>query len=132
MAATLRAAILPYKSGFVPSDLTSLKLKQQFEGGSLKDKMCPLFNGEHVIKALLYVEARFQKIASHTLLWTTGLELFDGFKEVLIDMALTNWEDLILPIVEADKMPERFEVVLQQLDRKYVGAEARDIQLEYI
>jgi hypothetical protein len=38
------------------------------------------------------------------------------FKEVLINPALlTNWEDLILPIAEADKTPECFEVVLQQL-----------------
>jgi hypothetical protein len=131
MAATLRAAILPYKSGFVPSDLSSVKLKQQFEGGSSKDKMCPIFNGEHGIEALLYVEERFRKIASRTLDWTTGQELFDGFEEVLIDTALTNWEDLILPIEEANKTPEHFEVVLQQLYRKYVGAEARDIQFEY-
>jgi hypothetical protein len=93
--------------------------------------MCPIFNGEHDIEALLYVEERFRKIASRTLLWTTGLELFDGFEEVLINTVLTNWEDLILRIAEADKTSERFEVVLQQLYRKYVDAEARDIQFEY-
>jgi hypothetical protein len=68
MAITLRAAILPYKSGFVPSDITSVKLKQQFVGGSSKDMMCPIFNGKHGIEALLYVEKRFRKIASCTLL----------------------------------------------------------------
>jgi hypothetical protein len=131
MSATLRAAIMPYKSGFIPSDLDSVKLKQAFQGGTSKDKLCPIFNGEHGIEALLYVEERFRKIASRTLSWTTGLELFDGFEEVLIDTALTNWEDLILPIAEVEKTPDRFEIVLQQLYRKYVGAEARDIQFEY-
>jgi hypothetical protein len=98
MAAILRAAILPYKSGLFPANLTSVKLKQQFVGRRSKDKRCPIFNGGYGIEALLYIEERFGKIASHTLLWTTGLELFDRFEEVLINTALTNWEDLILPI----------------------------------
>jgi hypothetical protein len=131
MAATLRAAILPYKSGFVASDLATVKLKQEFQGGRTKDKKCPVFSGEHGIEALLYVEERFRKISTRTLQWTTGLELFDGFEEVLVDTALSNWEDLILPLAEADKTAARFEIVLQLLYRKYVSAEARDIQFEY-
>jgi hypothetical protein len=35
------------------------------------------------------------------------------------------------PITDADKTPERFEQMLQAMYRKYVGAEARDIQFEY-
>jgi hypothetical protein len=113
MAAALRATVLPYKSGFLPSLLADVKLKQDFIGGSSKDKKCPVFKGEHGIEALLYVEERFRKIASRTLSWTTGLELFDGFEEVLLDTALTNWEDLVAPIDEADKTPEQFEQTLQ-------------------
>jgi hypothetical protein len=131
MSATLRAAILPYKSGFVASDLATVKLKQEFQGGSTKDKKCPVFSGEHGVEALLYVEERFRKISARTLQWTTGAELFDGFEEVLVDTALTNWEDLILPIAEDDKTVAQFEAVLQLLYRKYVSAEARDIQFEY-
>jgi hypothetical protein len=75
MADTLRAAILPCKSGFIPSDLGTVKLKQDFKGGSSnKDKKCPVFNGEHGIEALLYVEERFRKISSRTLQWMTGPE----------------------------------------------------------
>jgi hypothetical protein len=131
MAATLRATVLPYKSGFVPSSLTTSKLKQDFDGGSYKEKKCPVFTGEFGIEALLYVEERFRKIAARTLSWTTGEELFNGFEEVLVDTALTNWEDLIAPIDDADKTPQRFEQTLQEMYRKYVGAEARDIHFEY-
>ena len=131
MAATLRAAVLPYKSTFLPSELSLVKLKQDFQDGSSKDKKCPVFGGAHGIEALLYVEERFRKIASRTLQWNTGHELFDGFEEFLIDTALTNWEDLILPLAEADKTLARFEQTLQEMYRKYVGAEARDIQFEY-
>jgi hypothetical protein len=35
--------------------------------------------------------------------WTTGLEPFDGFEEVLLDTALMHWEDLVTLIAEADK-----------------------------
>jgi hypothetical protein len=55
------------------------------------------------------------KIASCTLSWTTGEELFNGFKEVLIDTALTNWEDLVAPIADADKDPPHFEQTLQAM-----------------
>jgi hypothetical protein len=64
-------------------------------------------------------------------LWTTGLESFDGIKEVLLDTALTNWEDLIAPLNDADKTPERFKQTLQEMYRKYIGAEACDVQFEY-
>ena len=87
--------------------------------------------GEYVIEALLYVEERFRKIAVRTLSWTTGPELFNSFEEVLLDTALTNWEDLVAPIEEVDKTPEQFELTLQQLYRKYVGAEAQENQFEH-
>jgi hypothetical protein len=78
MIASLRAPVLPYKSGLIHSLLTSVKLKQKFEQGSIRDKKCPVFTGEHGIEALLYIEERLRKIASRTLLWSTGLKLFDG------------------------------------------------------
>jgi hypothetical protein len=44
---------------------------------------------------------------------------------------LTNWEDLVAPIADADKTPEQFEQMLQAMYRKCIGAEARDIQVAY-
>ncbi len=115
MAASLRATVLPYKSGFLPSLLTTVKFKQDFEGGQCNEKRCPVFTVEHGIEALLYVKDSFRKIASHTLSWTTEEELFNGFEEVLIDTALTNWEDLVAPIADADKDPPHFEQTLQAM-----------------
>jgi hypothetical protein len=51
MAATFRSAVLPYKSSFIPSELSTVKLKKNFTCGSSKDKKCPVFNGEHGIEA---------------------------------------------------------------------------------
>jgi hypothetical protein len=131
MAGTIRAPVLAYRTSFAISGLTGTKLKQDFVGGSAKDKKCPIFTGEHGIEALFYVEERFRKIASRTLLWTTGQELFDGFEEILMDTALTNWEDITSTILEVGRTPERFELALQEMYRKYVSAEAREVQFEY-
>jgi hypothetical protein len=73
---------------------------------------------------LLYVEERFCKIATCTLEWTTGQELFDGFEEVLLNMALMNWEDHTAPIPDADETPAQFDQTFQAIYRKYVSAEA--------
>jgi hypothetical protein len=62
MAASLRATIIPYKSALMHSLLTTIKLKQDFVGGSSKDKKCPVFTGEHGIEALLYIKEGFRKI----------------------------------------------------------------------
>jgi hypothetical protein len=94
MAATLRAAILTYKSGLVPSDLTSVELKQQFVGGSSKDKMCPIalqWGAQHWALKPYSTLKRGSERSPHvhtTPLWTTGIKLYDGFQEVLINTAL--------------------------------------------
>jgi hypothetical protein len=132
MTASLRAPVLPYKSGFVPSTLATTKLKQDFVGGSVaKDKKCSNFSGEHGIEALLYIEESFRKIASCTLLWTVGPEQFNGFKEVLLDTVLTNWEDIITPISDIDKTLEHFKLTPQEIYHKYVGPKVMAIQFEY-
>jgi hypothetical protein len=60
-----------------------------------------------------------------------AMDLFAKFKEVLVDTALTNWEDIIEPIDEQDKTDVCFHAAIQEIYCKYVGAEARDTQLEY-
>jgi hypothetical protein len=132
MAATLHAAVLPYNSTFVSSELSTVSLRQDFADGSHAKKQCPVFNGEHGIEALFYVEERFRKLAERNFLWAgDGADLFTNFEEVLVDTALTNWEDIIDPIDAADKSDVRFDAAIQEMYRKYVGAEARDTQLEY-
>jgi hypothetical protein len=64
--------------------LPPLNCKQDFAGGSCKDKRCLVFTGDHVIEALLYIEERCRKIASRTLLLTTRAELFNGFMLCLL------------------------------------------------
>jgi hypothetical protein len=128
MAATLRAAILQYKLAFVPSELPLCKLKQNFEHERSKEMKCPVFNGDNAIESLFYVKERFCKIAERTLNWDTGLELFDGFKEVLIDKALMNWEDITAAITQADKTVPRFEqALLQEMYFKYMWCPNRGI-----
>jgi hypothetical protein len=63
-------------------------------------------------------------------LWAgNGPDLFQNFEEVLVDTALTNWEDIIDLIDEEDKTDVHFDEAIQEMYHKYVGA--RDTQLEY-
>ena len=87
MAATLRAAVLSYKSSFVSSKLSMVLLHQDFTDGSHAKKQCPVFNSEHGIEALFYVEERFRTLAKHNFMWAgDGPDLFANFKEVLVDI----------------------------------------------
>jgi hypothetical protein len=100
--------------------------------GSHVKKQCPVCNGEDYIEALFYVKERFHKLAKCNFLWAgDGPDLFANFEEVQVDMSLTNWEDIIDPIEDADKIHVRFDAAMQEIYRKYVGAEARDTQMEY-
>jgi hypothetical protein len=58
--------------------------------------------------------------------------LFTNFEEVLVNLALTKWEGIIDPIADPDKTSVRFDAAMQEIYHKYVGAEARDTQLEYL
>ena len=76
MAATLRAAVLPYKSTFVSSKLTMVALRQDFADGSHQKKQCPVVNGEHGIEAFFYIEERFCKLPARNFLWAGDAPIF--------------------------------------------------------
>jgi hypothetical protein len=126
MAATLQAAVLPYKSTFVFSELLMVSLRQDFANGSHQKKQRPAFNGEHGIEAFFYIEECFRKLAAHNLQWTgDGPDHFTNIEEVLVDTALTNWEDTTAAIAEANKTAAHFDAEIQEMyHNKYIGAEA--------
>jgi hypothetical protein len=133
MAATLPTAVLSYKSTFVSSELSMVSLCQDFADGSHVKKQCPVFNGEHGIEALFYVKERFRKPAEQNFLWAgNGPVIFANFEEVLVNTVLTNREDIIDLIADPDKTDIHCDAaIVQEVYRDYVGAEARDTQLEY-
>jgi hypothetical protein len=71
-------------------------------------------------------------LAERNFMWAgNGADLFTNFEEVLVYTALTNWEDIVDTIAEANKTDVRFNAAVQEMYRKYVGTEARDTQIEY-
>jgi hypothetical protein len=106
---------------------------QDFNDGSHAKKNCPVFNNEHVIEALFYVEGRrFRKLLARNFQWAgNGPDIFANFEEVMVDTALTNWENIANTIDDADKTAAQFEEVMHEMYCKYIGAKARvDTQLE--
>jgi hypothetical protein len=63
---------------------------------------------EHGID-LFFIKERFWKVAEHNFMWAgDGPDLFTNFEEILVDMALTNWEDIFNTIDNADKTLAHF------------------------
>jgi ABC-type metal ion transport system substrate-binding protein len=54
-----------------------------------------------------------------------------NFEEVLVDTALTNWEDITSTKVQEDKTADQFDSGIEEMYHKYIVVEARDTQAEY-
>jgi hypothetical protein len=121
---------IDYKSKFEHSELEKVKLTQEYDNGSKRQKQCPVYSGKHGIEALLFVEERFRKIAAQ-MEWTDH-ELFDNFEEVLVDAAEDDWEEIVDGIAEADRTTARFDECMQQYYLKYCQRDSRDVMFEYL
>eukprot|EP00957_Ditylum_brightwellii_P082072 6240998-Ditylum_brightwellii.AAC.1 len=100
--ASLKEPCMKYKPRLLHSDLETIKIKQEYNDGSSKTKMCPLFTGEGGIEGLLFVEERFQKIACQ-LSCNTGAEFFDNLKDALADSTEMKWDNFVSAISVADQ-----------------------------
>lgn len=121
---------IDYKPKFEHSELETVKLSQQYDDGSKKQKYCPVFAGKHGIEALLFVEERFRKVAAQ-LEWADS-ELFDNFEEILVDTAEDDWEDIVGGIPEADRDDTKFDECMEKFYLKYCSNGARETMFEYL
>eukprot|EP00957_Ditylum_brightwellii_P175464 13358527-Ditylum_brightwellii.AAC.1 len=76
----------------------------------------PYFTETEGIEGLLFVEEQYRSAACQ-LQFSTGLELFGNFDEVLKDTAEEKWESLVSGIDEADKTPKRFDLEIGRFYR---------------
>uniref|UniRef100_A0A6V2AN04 Uncharacterized protein n=1 Tax=Ditylum brightwellii TaxID=49249 RepID=A0A6V2AN04_9STRA len=90
-----------------------------------------MFSGKEGIEGLMYVEECFRSIA-HQLDYTTGMELFNNFEEILTDTTEEKWENLMSGIVDADKTDMRFNTEIALFYQTYCDNEARDIMFDYL
>ena len=122
----LKKPCIEYKARFVASELEKVKLYQNYDDGSKKEKKCPIFSGKEGIEGLLYVEERFRKVAKQ-LNYDEGEELYSGFEEVLTDSAEDHWENVVTNIPDNQKTVARLNISMQQFYLKYCDDEARDV-----
>lgn len=121
------AHCINYKVGFKHEDFETVKVYNEENGRS---KKCIVFTDEHGIEGLLYVEARFRKIAEK--FEFEGPQLFDAFEEVLQGTALTNWEQLADEVEEDDRTQETFDEIMVQYYADYCDENARDTMYDYL
>eukprot|EP00957_Ditylum_brightwellii_P088089 6710460-Ditylum_brightwellii.AAC.1 len=60
------------------------------------------------------------------------MELFNNFKEILIDTAEGKWENLMSGIADTDKTDMRFNMEIALFYHTYCDNEARDIMFDYL
>eukprot|EP00957_Ditylum_brightwellii_P094917 7228600-Ditylum_brightwellii.AAC.1 len=60
-SASLKGPCIKHEPTLKHSDLETIKIKQEYNNGSSKTKMCSVFTGEEGIVGLLFVEEQFQK-----------------------------------------------------------------------
>eukprot|EP00957_Ditylum_brightwellii_P110160 8402454-Ditylum_brightwellii.AAC.1 len=120
-----------YESMFKHSELEKVRLVQQYNDGTTKTKKCPMFGGKEGIKGLLYVKEQFCSVACQ-LDFTTDVELFNSFKEVLTDTAEEKWENLTSGIAGPDKTGPRFNQEIALFYQTYCDNEARDVMFDYL
>eukprot|EP00957_Ditylum_brightwellii_P023930 1804419-Ditylum_brightwellii.AAC.1 len=89
----LKQPCILYETKVKHLDLKRVKLVQSYDDGTAKIKKCPVFLGTEGIEGLLYVEERFCSIAWQ-LHYTTGVEIFDNFKEILTNSVEEKWGTL--------------------------------------
>jgi hypothetical protein len=101
-------------SGFVKSELATIKLRQNCADGSHRDCKTPVFNGEGTVECFFCVEERFSHRAAK-LDWTAGPETFDNFEEVLQDHAASEkWETGTQNVAPAEQTMERFNQAVEE------------------
>ena len=118
---------LNYKVTWKHEDFETVKI---FDPENQRSKKCVVFSDKHGMEGLLYVEARFRKIADA--FEFDGPQRFEAFEEVLQGTALTSWERIADEIVEEDRTEETFDDVVSQFYLEYCDKNAKDTMYDYL
>jgi hypothetical protein len=122
-----QAHCLDYKNSLKHEDFETVKL---YDEENARSKKCLVFSDEHGLEGLLFVEARFRKVAEQ--FGFDGPQLFTAFEEVLQGTALSNWEQLANDVDEEDRTEEVFNERMVQYYMDYCDKNARDTMYDYL
>eukprot|EP00957_Ditylum_brightwellii_P124835 9515658-Ditylum_brightwellii.AAC.1 len=111
--------------------MEKIKLFQNYDDGTTRNKKCPIFTGTGGIKGLLYVKERFREIAWQ-LKFDTGPELFNNFEEAITNTADDKWDGIIGGILPENRDPTKFDESIEKFYLKYCDKQSRDIMLKYL
>ena len=126
---SLKKPCIEYDCKFERSKLERIKLRQDYDDDSHREKKALVFTNEG-IEGLFYVEDAFRKVARQ--LAFEDLQLFDQWEEVLQDNASEKWDTQTAAIPEANKTTARFNMEMSAFYLKYCGDDARDTEVEYL
>eukprot|EP00957_Ditylum_brightwellii_P045987 3488419-Ditylum_brightwellii.AAC.1 len=82
-SSNLKQPCFSYKTKFIHSEMECVKLEMNYDDGTKQMRKCQRFSGKKGIEGLLFVEDRFQSVATQ-LNFDQGAEFFDNWLEVLV------------------------------------------------
>ena len=99
---SLHKACIEYKRKFRPNNMLEVKLKQTFDDGMTKTRVCCIFSGVEGVEGLFHTKDRFNLVVK-ALQFTQGDELFDNFEQVLLDTVLDRWLNRVSQLTAAQR-----------------------------
>eukprot|EP00957_Ditylum_brightwellii_P166924 12705899-Ditylum_brightwellii.AAC.1 len=129
MSSNLKQPCFSYKTKFTHLEIECMKLEMNYDDGTKKMRKCQRLLGKEGIEGLLFVEDRFQSVATQ-LNFNQGAEFFDNWLEVLVDTAEEKSIMQVSGIAKVDCTIPRFNAEIKKFYRKYCDAEAKDTVFE--
>jgi hypothetical protein len=118
--------VIHLNKAYKDSELVFVKLSKADVNSTVKDQV-PRFNGNH-LENLFETELAFHEVAED-LEFSSGEELFQNFRKCLAGTARTKFRTASEGKAQT---PAGFKAALEEWKQKYMGPNARLIQIEYL
>mmetsp|Transcript_4341 Transcript_4341/g.7586 ORF Transcript_4341/g.7586 Transcript_4341/m.7586 type:complete len:389 (-) Transcript_4341:112-1278(-) len=107
-----------------------VKLVQEFDDGTKKSRIIPVFSGEYGAEALLWVVSSFQK-ASAVLAYENA-DLFDNFDQCVSGVGETRWNNIAEGIEADERITAFFNSAIDEMIASLAGANAHNYLISYL
>ncbi len=130
-----KAPCIKFHTQFDGSKLTTVKLERTLADGTTAKETLPVTRGKS-IEEVLYVEEGLMEAATTSFELTrnagNGRHFFLYFSKVLKDTARTHWTNIVTGITLNQRNWVRFTECIQELYRKFVTRDARDVGFTHL
>ena len=129
--ALLTRSVIKYEANFKYDKLETVKLTQHMNDGTTYKRDAYIYNGQYGIESLLYCYHRFQMVCNQ-LDWTEGIELFEGWSQIMRGSAEERWNQQTMGIPYEHQDANRFCQEYERFKLTYCYNTAKDTFNQYL